>query len=278
MEHVTAGTHKIEGSSTAGLGTSLRVVDLKVVLDAGVMHRSFAREENIFLSHCHMDHVGSLLGLIGARDLHGFETVNVYVPAAVTQYVSAIVGNARALGQSKVRVNVHSMGDRTIKHLSSRVSVKSFSTNHGVPSNGYIFFSTKQKLKPEFIGLDGNAIKTLKGNGVEITRPVQHTELVYMTDTMFGAFKTAPPEVLTANTLIMECTFLDDSISIESAHHHGHIHIDEIVANAELFEHKHIVLMHFSARYSRDQIREIVDEKLPRELRKRVQLILPEHV
>jgi len=74
----------------------------------------------------------------------------------------------------------------------------------------------------------------------------------------------------------MECTFLDEDVTIESAHKHGHIHIDEIAANADRFKNKYIVLMHFSSRYSNDEIQRIVDEKLPLGLRERVQLLLPE--
>ncbi|GAX80635.1 hypothetical protein CEUSTIGMA_g8070.t1 [Chlamydomonas eustigma] len=75
-------------------------------------------------------------------------------------------------------------------------------------------------------------------------------------------------EVLKAKLLIMELTFIDDLVSVEDARAKGHMHIADFVANAHLFQQNEaILLIHFSARYSRQQILEALDIRLPAALR-----------
>jgi len=270
---IEAGNLTIEGTSIAGICTSLHVPELRVVLDAGILHPKFSKRKSVFLSHCHMDHIGSLLALAGARDLKGFSSMHVFVPCGTENDVYSMIDSARKLDGSKIEVSVIDLqhGDRW--HL-PRAYAESFKTHHVLPSNGYKFFSKKKKLLPEFVGMEGQEIARIRGEGTEISYEDIHLRLAYATDTTLEVIDTSP-EILDADVLILECTFLLDDVSIESARKHGHVHIDEIVANADKFNNKHLVLMHFSARYSNDEIIRIVDEKLPPGLRARTQLLLP---
>eukprot|EP00955_Chlamydomonas_euryale_P091571 364634-Chlamydomonas_euryale.AAC.7 len=108
-------------------------------------------------------------------------------------------------------------------------------------------------------------------------------------------------DVLRAKLLIMELTFLDDSVSVEQARGKGHMHIADFVANAHRFQtpinvtcghcmdkvarcqatsylsslgppcyalqNEAILLVHFSARYNRKQIVEALNTWLPPALR-----------
>ena len=65
-----------------------------------------------------------------------------------------------------------------------------------------------------------------------------------------------------------------DAVSPEGARDFGHTHLDEICANAELFQNEAILLVHFSARYKRDDILAALHEKLPPSLRDRVTPLL----
>lgn len=273
MRKIEAGDLTIRGSSTAGVHTSLHIPQLKVVLDVGIAHPSFAKEENIFLSHCHTDHVGSLLALLGNRDLKRLPAPIVWVPMLAHEDVSNIVQAAHRLGNFKEVARVRAISNWSMKI--PKAEVCAFDTHHVVPSNGYLFRTTKKKLKAEYVGMEGKDIAALHNKGVEVNDWVDRNRLAYITDTTSEVWDTEPM-VLKTDVLVMECTFLDDDVTIESAHKHGHIHIDEVAANANRFENKNIVLMHFSVRYSNDEISRIVDEKLPADLRERVQLLLPE--
>jgi ribonuclease Z len=76
-----------------------------------------------------------------------------------------------------------------------------------------------------------------------------------------------------ADLLIMECTFMDDRVSVESARANGHIHLDEVVERADLFQNKAILLTHLSARYRQEEAEAALDAKLPPELRAKVTLL-----
>ena len=83
--------------------------------------------------------------------------------------------------------------------------------------------------------------------------------------------------VRTAKVLVMEVTFFDDRVSVENARDKGHIHLDEVLDRAELFDNEHILFTHQSARYTHREAEEICARRLPEGLRERVTVLgLPE--
>jgi hypothetical protein len=52
--------------------------------------------------------------------------------------------------------------------LTGELFVKPFQTYHVVPSQGYVVYSRRQKLKPEYVGLPGQEIGRLKRSGVQV--------------------------------------------------------------------------------------------------------------
>lgn len=108
-----------------------------------------------------------------------------------------------------------------------------------LPSQGYVVYAVKQKLKQEYLGLPGSEIKRLKLSGVEITNTVTTPHIAFTGDTM-SDFITDPDnaDVLKAKILVVESTFLDDSISIELAKEYGHTHLLEIVNLSDKLDNK----------------------------------------
>ena len=156
-----------------------------------------------------------------------------------------------------------------------------------MPSQGYVAYGTKEKLKPEFIGRDASEIKALKAKGVEITTVVSVPEVAFTGDTtidwvdrargfapsvMDGArsegnvlrdVDAVAADALRARLLICECTFVDDRCSAEDARRFGHTHVDDIVARADAFRDVGaILLIHFSARYKAEEVREALAARL----------------
>jgi len=80
------------------------------------------------------------------------------------------------------------------------------------------------------------------------------------------------PELQHTETLVMETTFLDDRVTVESARSSGHIHLDEVLQRADLLPRGEVVMSHFSARYTDQEVRRIVSERLPDDLRGVVKL------
>lgn len=76
-------------------------------------------------------------------------------------------------------------------------------------------------------------------------------------------------DALKARILVMESTFVDDTVTVEHARDFGHTHLFEIASYGDMFQNNAILLIHFSARYRPDEI-EAAIAKLPPSLSNRV--------
>jgi ribonuclease Z len=74
-------------------------------------------------------------------------------------------------------------------------------------------------------------------------------------------------DVYRAKLLVVECTFVDDSVTWEQARERGHMHITDLVLHAHKFKNEAILLIHFSPRYKRAEILAALDQNLPPALR-----------
>ncbi|VDL97146.1 unnamed protein product [Schistocephalus solidus] len=97
--------------------------------------------------------------------------------------------------------------------INKKWSVRSFVTDHAVPSQGYILYSTDDDLK--------------------LTVPV----VAFTGDTRFSIFDhLAHPDLLKVKLLIAEATYLDrPEKHLSAAQLHGHIHLQQYAQNADLF-------------------------------------------
>jgi len=77
-------------------------------------------------------------------------------------------------------------------------------------------------------------------------------------------------DVLAAKILVVESTFLDDSIPVEHAREYGHTHLfEQIASQSDKLGNKAILLIHFSARYTTEEIDAAIN-RLPPSFRSRV--------
>lgn len=68
-----------------------------------------------------------------------------------------------------------------------------------------------------------------------------------------------------------QATYADDKKSCADATSRGHIHLQQLIQNAQWFESvRALVLVHFSARYNWHQLNRILDSQLPDSLRDKV--------
>jgi ribonuclease Z len=149
-----------------------------------------------------------------------------------------------------------------------------FRSPHRVPCQGYALTQRRKKLRPELAGLPGAEIHRRRLAGEEVTEELETVEVAFTGDSLIEVVD-REPLVRTAKLLIIEVTFLDERVSVESARSKGHIHLDEIVARADLFENEALLFTHFSARYDAADIARILDARLPPGLRERVTPLAP---
>jgi ribonuclease Z len=261
-----AGVLTIRGVSVGGVYTSLLVPELDVLLDCGIALRSCAGAGTLVLSHGHADHAGALPALLGIRALNNQKApLRVVMPIEIVDDVKAALAAMSALQRYPLEIEAIGVvpGDEVV--LKGDLRVRAFRTFHPVPSLGYLFFRRVSKLKPEHAGMPGPEIAARKRAGEDLFTSVDHIELAYATDTLVNVID-HEPDMLRARVLLMECTFLDERKSLEGARAGCHVHLDELIERAAVIANPHVVLMHFSQLYRPDEIRALLDRRLPPEL------------
>ncbi|XP_022736028.1 tRNase Z TRZ1-like isoform X1 [Durio zibethinus] len=243
--------YRVEGLSIGGHETCIIFPTLNLAFDIGRCPQRALSQDFLFISHGHMDHIGGLPMYVATRGLYGMKPPTIIVPTAIKDDVEKLFEVHRKMDQSELKHNLIGLDVGEEFFMRRDLKVKAFRTYHVIPSQGYVVYSVKQKLKEEYLGLSGNEIKNLKSSGVEITYTTTAPEVAFTGDTMsdFIVDKTNI-DVLRARILVVESTFVDNSVSVEHARDYGHIHLSEIIDYADKFENKAILLIHFSARYA----------------------------
>lgn len=273
---IPCGPYTVRGISVGGVYTTLQVPELSVLLDVGLPLRSFAAADNIFLSHGHVDHMGGLLGLLGVRGMMQKPTPpRLFGPAEIADDLDELLRVASRLQRFPLAVSYVPMSPGDEICVSPGLFVRAFRTHHPVPSLGFQFLRKVQKLRPEFVGLDGRDIKERKLRGEDLFVVAEHLELAYATDTLLRVIDTNPA-MLKSRVLVMECTFFDEQKPLKVSRAGCHIHLDELIEAHARFENEHIVLMHPSQIYSPREAREILARRCPPNLLARIKLLAPE--
>ncbi|TVU33023.1 hypothetical protein EJB05_24802 [Eragrostis curvula] len=256
--------YHVEGVSVAGQETCVIVPALKLAFDIGRCLPFAVSQEFLFLSHAHADHVGCLPLYVAMRSRRNMSPPTVFVPASLADLVRKLFDVHRAMDQSEFPHKLVPLDVGEECEFGNGLRVKAFRTYHVVPSQGYVIYKMKTKLKQEYVGLPGSEIKKLRESGVEMTDTVATPEIAFTGDTM-SDFILDPDnaDVLKAKILVMESTYVDDKMTIEQAREKGHTHLSEITSLADKLENKAILLIHFSNRYTTEEIDEAIDRLPP---------------
>ncbi|KAF0917185.1 hypothetical protein E2562_016977 [Oryza meyeriana var. granulata] len=267
---LTVEGYPVEGISIGGQETCVIFPTLSVAFDIGRCPQRAVSKEFLFISHAHLDHIGGLPMYVATRGLYRQRPPTIFIPACLREPVERLFELHRSMDQSELRHNLVPLEIGQEHELRRDLKVKAFKTYHAIPSKGYVIYTVKQKLKPEYLGLPGSEIKRLKLSGVEITNTLTVPEIAFTGDTMAG-FILDPDnaDVLKAKILVVASTFVDDSVTIEHAREYGHTHLFEILNQCDKLENKAIVLIHFSARYTAEEIDAAIN-KLPSSFKSRV--------
>ncbi|KAF7135053.1 hypothetical protein RHSIM_Rhsim08G0159100 [Rhododendron simsii] len=282
---MTIEGYTIDGLSIAGHETCIILPTLNLAFDIGRCPQRAVSQQFLFISHGHMDHIvnssafplllsscpftcpeisagnysrenkGGLPMYVATRGLYRMAPPTIIVPTVIKEYVEKLFEAHRAMDHSELKHNLIGLNVGEEFQMRKDLKVRAFRTYHGIPSQGYIVYSLRHKLKQEYIGLPGSEIKNLKSSGVEITDTVTMPEIAFTGDTMSDFIVDDDNiDVLRAKILIMESTYVSDIETVENARDYGHTHLSEIIGYADRFQNKAILLIHFSARYQADDI------------------------
>jgi len=262
----------IRAVSVAGLETCIELPGFKVCFDIGRGPRAAVRNHTVLFTHAHIDHMGGIAHHVATRSLLSMEPPTYVMPPQVVDAVENLLNAFRVLDGSDMPANLVGIKPGESLRIGKRRVVRPLKAFHPVPSQGYAIMEVRNRLRDDLRDAGSEAIAAARGRGEEITTSTEHPMVVFSGDTTIE-FIEHNPLARSADLLIMEVTFVDDRVSVASARKNGHIHLDEVVERADLFENKAILFTHLSARYRQEEALAALDEKLPAGLRERVTLL-----
>jgi ribonuclease Z len=263
----------IEGYSRAAVQSYWRIPELKIGFDLGAQPWDFTNTPTWFLTHTHLDHVAALPVYVARRRMMRMEPPTLYVPAAAVEELRRLLLVVQRLDRGRMVCTLNGVNPGDEIELSRDHVVTAWATTHTIPSVGYVVWERRFKLKEEYHGLPGHQIRDLRESGVAVTREVRTPLVAYTGDTSPAGLD-ACPAAYQAKVLITELSFIRPSHRREKIHKFGHMHLDDYLERADRFENELIVCGHLSTRYHPQEVRRLVEAKLPPRLRERVRLWL----
>jgi ribonuclease Z len=270
LTHQHAGL-TIDGYSRAAVQSYWRIAELKIGFDLGAHPWDFMGTSNWFLSHTHLDHVAALPVYVARRRMMKMEPPTIYLPESMVEDVRRLLQIMQRLDRGRQTCSLIGVKPGQEIELSRDHVVTVFETVHTIPSVGYLVWERRNKLKEEYHGLPGDQIRDLRLSGVQVTRELRTPLVAYTGDTSPGGLDGYPP-VYDAKILITEMSFIRANHRREKIHKFGHMHLDDFLERAHRFKNELIICAHFSTRYHAQEVRRLVESKLPAILRDRVLL------
>src|SRR5262245_40985277 len=270
LTHQHAGL-TIEGYSRAAVQSYWRIPELKIGFDLGAQPWDFMGTPTWLVTHTHLDHVAALPVYVARRRMMKMEPPTIYVPAEAVEDVRRLLRVMQRLDRGRQVCTLHGVSPGDEIELSRENVVTVFRTAHTIPSVGYVVWDRRNKLKEEYHGLPGEKIRDLRLSGVGVTREVRLPLVCYTGDTSPAGLDGYPP-AFEAKLLITEMSFIRPNHRREKIHKFGHMHLDDFLERADRFKNEVIVCAHFSTRYHPNEVRRILDAKLPESLKQRVKL------
>lgn len=263
----------IEGYSRAAVQSYWRFPELGLGFDLGLQPWDFMGTETWFVTHGHLDHIAALPTYVARRRMMKMAPPTVYVPADIVEGVKALLAATQRLDRGALPCDLRGVSPGDELELSRELVVAVTATTHTVPSVGYVVWERRKKLKPEYAGLEGPQIRDLALSGVEVSAETRSPLVAYLGDSSPRGLDAAP-EMYRAKILVAEMTFVAPEHRREKIHKHGHMHLDDWVERAALFENELVIAAHLSTRYHARQVERMVREKLPDMLGGRLHLWL----
>jgi ribonuclease Z len=261
----------IEGYSRAAVQSYWRIPELKIGFDLGAQPWDFMGTPTWLLTHTHLDHIAALPVYVARRRMMRMEPPRIYLPAGALEDVRRLLLVMQRLDRGRQVCDLVGVEPGGEIELSREHVISVFATTHTIPSVGYLVWERRNKLKEEYHGLPGERIRDLRLSGVEVTREVRTPLLAYTGDTNPAGLDAYPP-VYQAKVLITELSFIRPNHRRDKIHKFGHMHLDDFIERADRFQNELVICAHLSTRYHPQEVRRVVEGRLPPSLRERVKL------
>ena len=276
----------ITGYSTALFSTWYFIEELGILFDAGdgvsagLLQKS-RKIKHAFISHADRDH---LAGLIQFNQLNAREKLPyIYYPKDSGSF-PAIANFCKKFDPHVTGTQWQAIAENERIYLNSNLVVESIKNGHIAAKEGvtkslsFTVFEIKRKLKEEFGALSGSEIKALIDTyGKDYTTYELKNPLIsYSGDTPVEDWD----RWKNANILIHEATFLNvEGEVIPDKAKNKHSKLEEVIEMVAQSNVKHLILGHFSTRYSKEQIELAVSKMIKKyQLTQKVDIIYPSEI
>ena len=275
MSTIKLNNFNFEGQSIASVYTSIYIKELRTMIDIGYYNPEFINAEKVLLTHTHIDHIPGLISLIGQRGIEKRKALDIFINDTSAIKLQNMIKAYESLDDNKFDYNIIENTNDLIPLMeNTNYYFKAQESFHRVMSNAYTIFTKKTKLKNEFIGKTPNEL-------IELKKSTTINEIIYIPVISFSGDTDIRildnQDIINSNILFLECTFLelDSRVTIETINKSMHICLDQINENIDKLKNvQHLVLYHFSKRYTNEQIRKIISEKLDKSLLEKTTLFL----
>jgi ribonuclease Z len=263
----------IEGYSRAAVQSYWRIPELKIGFDLGAQPWDFMGTPTWLISHTHLDHIAALPVYVARRRMMKMEPPVIYLPEQGVEDVKKLLLIMQRLDRGRQICTLNGVKPGDEIELSREHVVTAFATTHTIPSLGFVVWDRRNKLKEEYHGLPGDKIRDLRLAGTPVTREVRTPLVAYTGDTSPAGLDSCPA-AFEAKVLITELSFIRPNHRRDKIHKFGHMHLDDLLERADRFRNELIICAHFSTRYHPNEVRRLMESRLPEGLRERVKLWL----
>lgn len=257
------------GLSLAGIRTSIAMPSLSIAFDVAQGFPYLFNINHFFITHGHLDHAAGIPYLISQKSMSGHKQPGFYMPQSMVEPLEKIMKAWAEIEKYEYPHRFVGINENSKIEINKNYFVRPFRTVHRVDSFGYTLFHTKTKLKAEFVGLSQDDLRRVRESGQEIIHAIEAPLVSFTGDTQIEFLDTAT-WARKSKILFVEATYLDQDKTIENAKAWGHIHIDELIPRLPQLECEKIVLIHSSARYSMEDARRLLAQKIPQDFQEKV--------
>ena len=246
--------------STALFSTWINIEELNLLVDAGdgitsgLLQKS-RKIKNVFITHPDRDHLNGLPQFIQLNSREGYPIIHYPKDSGSFPAMRNFLTNFDAHARGSTWIGIE---DRQRISIRSDYEIEAIRNEHidapkGIhESLSYKLFHLKNKLKSQFSNLKTDEIKNIVSREGRdfITERVEKNVISFSGDTPVDDYSKWDQ----SGILIHESTFIEGAGVLDSPHKNKHATVEEVMKMVSEIEIKGLILIHFSARYSKEQI------------------------
>lgn len=259
----------VDAVSVAGVETCIQLPELGLAFDMGICPRAAVKLPRVLFTHAHVDHMAGVVHHCATRRMLAMKPPTYVMPERNVPAFQRLLEVWRELDGGGMDCEVVGLPAGSSYALGPNLRAQAYATPHRVVSQGYVLWQRRRRLLAALAGRDPDELQQRRAAGETLDEPYEAPIVAFTGDSRIDILDTSPV-FRQARLLIMEVTFLDDRVGVERTREKGHIHLDEVLERADLFENEAILFTHLSARYGPAEAVDLLRKRLPASLRDRV--------